>query len=128
MLKKAILVFFTCLILINLTGCVALLAGAAGGVGTVTWLSGKLSQEVGFSFDHVLAAAKKAMRALNLETTKVTAEEHLTQITGKYADGRKIWIDIRRISSTASKIEVRVGVPGDKEAERKILDKINSYL
>ncbi|MCX5703525.1 MAG: DUF3568 family protein [Candidatus Omnitrophica bacterium] len=46
MAKKILVFIFTSLLLINIYGCLALLAGAAGGAGTAVWLSEKLSQEV----------------------------------------------------------------------------------
>lgn len=115
-------------LLMNIYGCVALLAGAVGGAGTGVWLSDKLTQEVNVPSDKCLSAVKSALKALRLQITKETVKEEVAQVMGKYSDGRTIWIDINRVSQRVSRIEVRVGVPGDKEAARKILDKINRYL
>lgn len=49
MFKKVVTLIFSVLLLLNICGCVALLAGAAAGAGTAAWLSGKLSQEVNAS-------------------------------------------------------------------------------
>jgi len=115
-------------LLMNIYGCVALLAGAVGGAGTGVWLSDKLTQEVNVPSDKCLSAVKSALKALRLQITKETVKEEVAQVMGKYSDGRTIWIDINRVSQRVSRIEVRVGVPGDKEAARKILDKINRNL
>jgi len=115
-------------LLMNIYGCVALLAGAAGGAGTAAWFSDKLTQEVNVPSDKCLSAVKSALKALRLQITKETVKEEVAQVMGKYSDGRTIWIDINRVSQRVSRIEVRVGVPGDKDAARKILDKINRYL
>jgi Protein of unknown function (DUF3568) len=126
--KIAVLVFGV-ILLTSIYGCIALLAGAVGGVGTAAWLSGKLSQEVSAPFDRTIKATKSALRSLDMQVTKETVEYSVAQIISKYADGRTVWIDIRRIREASSKIEVRVGaVGGDKEASDMILKRISRYL
>lgn len=116
-------------LLANIYGCFALFAGAAGGTGTAVWLSGKLTQEVAAPFDKTVKAAKSALDSLRLELTKETVEKDVAQIMSKHKDGKTIWIDIRRITDSSSKIEVRVGaVTPDKAAAGKILKKIQEYL
>lgn len=129
MLKKTLVLIFTGLLLINIYGCVALLAGAAGGAGTAVWLSEKLSQEVNSPFERTIKATKSALSSLRLAVTKETREQNVAQIMSKYTDGKTIWIDIRKITDSSSKVEVRVGaVKGDKEAADKILKRIMRYL
>jgi hypothetical protein len=128
MIKKIVLLSISALLLINMYGCVALLAGTAGGAGTATWLSGKLGQEVGASYEKTILAVKSSLRAFKFELTKETRTEEMAQLMSKYGDGRTIWIDVRKISDNKSRVEVRVGMAGDKEAARKILNKILNYL
>ena len=128
MFKKTMILIFSTFLLVNMCGCIAILAGAAAGTGTAAWLSGKLSQEVNASFEASLKATKSALRSLKLNVTKETVKEDLAQVMGNYADGKIIWIDISRVSRITSRIEVRVGVAGDKEAAHKILDRIRRYL
>ena len=45
-LKKIFIWSGGALLVLGLCGCVAVLAGAAGGAGTAAWLSGKLVQQV----------------------------------------------------------------------------------
>ncbi len=124
MIKKMLVLTFSALLLFNLCGCVALLAGAAGGAGTATWLSGKLTQEVNASFEKSLKATRAALKSLKMDIEKDTVKDNVAQVISKYNDGRTTWVDIHRISQSISKIDVRVGMKGDKEAARKILDKI----
>ncbi|MFA6217740.1 MAG: DUF3568 family protein [Candidatus Omnitrophota bacterium] len=127
--KRLVGVVCAILILVNVYGCVALLAGAAGGAGTAAWLSEKLSQEVNAPFDKAIKASLLALQSMNFEVTKETKQENIAQLLSKYSDGKTIWIDIRRISDTTSQIDVRVGaVKGDKEASSKILTAIQKYL
>lgn len=128
MFKKIEVVVYAGLSLIIMSGCVALVAGAAGGAGTAAWLSGKLSQELTTPYEKAIGAAKSGLKSLKLEVTKETREENVTQIKSKYSDGREVWIDVRRINDTLSRVEVRVGLVGDKDAAAKILKQIVDYL
>lgn len=129
MRNKDILLFIvTIFMFINLSGCVALLAGAAGGVGTASWLSGKMTQEVNASFDRSIKAARLALKSLRLKITKETIKEDVAQIMSEYINEKTIWIDIRRITDLSSRIEVRVGAVSDKDAALKILTRIMKYL
>lgn len=117
------------LVLFSASGCIAILAGAAGGAGTAAWLSGKLTQEANASLKKTTAAAKTALKSLRLNITKETAKEEVVQIIGDYTDGRTFWVDIRRINDNSSKLEVRVGaITSDRAAADKILKRIMRYL
>ena len=128
MIRKLIGLVFSFILLVNMYGCIAILAGAAAGTGTAAWLSGKLSQEVNASFEGSLRATKSALSSLKLNVTKETVKEGLAQVMSNYTDGKTIWIDINRVSKVTSRIEIRVGVTGDKEAAHKILERIRRYL
>lgn len=128
MFRKAVALLCLVLLLVNVYGCIALLATAAGGAGTAAWLSGKLSQEVNAPFERATAAAKSGLKSLGLKITKETVKENTAQVMSNYTDGKTIWVDIHRISQSASKVEVRVGATGDQDAASKILDKIRRYL
>ncbi|MBM3249225.1 MAG: DUF3568 family protein [Candidatus Omnitrophica bacterium] len=128
MVKIAAVTVLSVFLLLNLSGCVPLVAGAAGGAGTAVWLGGKLGQEVNASMEKCQKAATRALESLNLKVVKETAKEDVIQIISNYNDGRTIWIDIRPLTLSTSKIEVRVGAAGDKDAARKILNRIAKYL
>jgi len=128
MIRKICFGVISGFLLMNLYGCVALLAGAAGGVGTSAWLSNKLVQEVSSPFEKSINAAGSALKNLKLEITKETRKDDVAQIMSNYFDGKTIWIDVHKVTDTTSRIEVRVGMSGDEVAARKIMDKILRYL
>ncbi|PIQ89681.1 MAG: hypothetical protein COV72_01845 [Candidatus Omnitrophica bacterium CG11_big_fil_rev_8_21_14_0_20_42_13] len=113
---------------INLCGCVLLVAGAAGGAGTALWLSGKLSDEVSAPYERTIEAAKKALKSLEMQIDKETKSDEVAQIRSNYTDGREVWIDIRPLTEITSKLEIRVGAKGDKEASAKILEEIKKHF
>lgn len=128
MLRKIVTILCAGFILINCCGCLALIFGAAIGIGTAVWLEGKISQEVRADMDQCVIAAERAMDSLKYEITKKTVKADVAQIMGNYPDNRIIWIDIHRIDAKTSKLEVRVGATGEKEPEREIFNRIMHYL
>ncbi|MBU4311677.1 MAG: DUF3568 domain-containing protein [Candidatus Omnitrophica bacterium] len=121
------LVFFM-LFLVNIYGCAAVIAGAAGTAGTAKWLSGKLTQQVNTSSEKSLEAVRTALKSFEFDITKETITEDIIQVKSNYTDGRTIWIDIRPTSTSSSQIDVRIGAMSDKDAAQKILDRILRYL
>ena len=128
MIKNIIIFIVIALFSLSISGCVALLAGAAGGAGTAVWLSGKLTQEVNVSSQRSLKACKSALDSLDLLITKETQKEEIIQIISKYRDGKTIWIDIRPITLKTSRIEVRVGAVADEAAAQEIMERILKYI
>jgi len=128
-MKKTAAILVIGILAMSMCGCVAILAGTAGGVGTATWLSGKLSKDVNASYDDTIKATESALKSMKLAVTKKTREEGVAQIMSKYIDGKTIWIDIRPIAPSGSRVDIRVGaLNGDKEAADKILKRIERYL
>lgn len=129
MFRKAVVLFCAGFLALNLYGCLALFAGAAGGAGTSIWLSNKMTQEFNVSYDRAVKAAESALKSLNLPIKKESKEEKITQLKSVYTDGKEIWVDIRKVTDSSTKVEVRVGaVNPDKEAATKILKRIQLYL
>jgi predicted phage tail protein len=129
MYKKITVFILSGLLLLNIYGCFTLFVGAAAGTGTAVWLSGKLAQEFNAPYERTINAAQKALRSLKLEVRKESKQANITQLKSKYSNGKEIWIDVRKVTDSSSKVEVRVGaVSSDKEAATKILNRIQSYL
>ena len=128
MVRNAVLLIVLVLLVVNTSGCIPLIAAGAGGAGTAAWLSGKLTEEVNASYDRSIRAAKSALDSMDFIIKKEVRKDDVTQIMSNYTDGKTIWIDIRPITKTKTKIEVRVGAIADKTATRNVLDKILKYL
>ena len=113
----------------NLYGCFALVAGAAGGAGTAAWLSGKVTQQFERPYERTVTAAREALRALDLPLSKEVHDDNITQLRSEYTDGREIWVDIKKVTSDATRVDVRVGgVNADKAAATRILEAIANRL
>ena len=99
------------------------MAGAAG-AGTAKWMSDKVTADVDRTTDKVAAAAKNVFKDLKLTLTKEANVPEVTQLQARYADGRRVWVDIRPISGTSSRVDVRVGWMDGSNDARDIRDKI----
>lgn len=128
MLKKFLVTIFLILLFVSAYGCAVLVAGAAGGAGTATWLSGKLTQQVNASPEKAVEAVRSALKSLHFDIKKETTTADITQIKSNYSDGRTVWIDIRPTSKSSSQIDIRVGALSNKASAQKILDRIMKYL
>ena len=128
MFKKLVLFLSLLVLSATLCGCVTLIAGAAAGAGTAYWLSGKLVQDVNFPAARAIQATHNALDSLKLPVNKETTDAKITQIISKDKDGSTIWIDLKSATEASTKIEIRVGMKGNKEAEQKIMNKISGYL
>ncbi len=122
--KKTMRILYIWLLALNLSGCAAIVVGAAAGLGTAAWFSGKLSQDVDMPLARTITVTKSALKSLEIAIEKETITPEKVQLIAVYIDGTTTWIDITAVSQKRSHIEVRVGVTGDKEASRKILNTI----
>ncbi|MBD3245526.1 MAG: DUF3568 family protein [Candidatus Omnitrophica bacterium] len=110
------------------SGCVPLVAGAAGGVGTAMWLQNKLVNEVEVPFDEAVDAAKSGLRDMDMEIKKFTETRNAAQLRSLTGADKQVWVDVIRVSHTTSRIEVRVGFAGGEDAARSIMERIEQSL
>lgn len=109
----------------SLYGCMAFMAGAAVGGTTAIWVSGRLTQRLNYSLEDTLKATRQAMKSLKLQITKEVVQANVAQIRGRNSDGKNIWINLRSLSSSSTKIEIRVGlVEPDKVVADRLLKEI----
>jgi hypothetical protein len=133
MFKKALLVIALFASVVNFSGCIFLVAGAAG-AGTAKWLSDKVTQEVNSPVEKVTKATRAVLKDMDMEITKETQAPDVTQILAKNLKGDQIWVDLRPVSTNPNntQIGVRVGyLNGEKDARKileNIVDKANAWL
>jgi len=108
------------------SGCAAVLVGAGG---TALWQHGKIVSEEPKPVSEVQAATKEAMKVKKITINDEVARDNFVQLRGDDQDGEKIAVDIILTSSTASRIEIRVGVGvGKKQPARDLLLEIKKQL
>jgi hypothetical protein len=125
--SKTFLALILTLPLIPLTGCVAVVAGAAG-AGAVAWVSGELNATLDASFERTEDATNKAI--VQLQFAKIS--ERFDALTDNFvvrtADDKKITIKVTKLTASSSKVQIRVGVFGDEPVSLTVLEKIKANL
>jgi len=110
-----------------LSGCVAVLAGAAG-AGAVAWVEGRLDATLDASFDQAEKAANRAVTQLQFVKVNEKKDALTATLIARTAEDKKIEIKVVRVGDTTSRVQISVGVFGDEGQSLAILDKIKANL
>jgi hypothetical protein len=111
----------------SLSGCVAVVAGAAG-AGAVAYARGRLDAPLEADYDRAVRAANQAIK--QLEFAKVSEKKDALEaiLVARTAADRKVDIKVFKVSDQTSKVQIRVGFFGDETLSLTILDKIKINL
>lgn len=113
-----------------MSGCAVVLlgAGAGAGVAGATYVMGKLEDEVDAPVPKVQRATVAALKTLELPVNKERGDKLAAELESETADQKKIWVSINSLTSSRSKIVIRVGLLGDEVRSRQILQAIHTRL
>lgn len=116
---------------IQISGCaeaVLVGVGAASGAGAVLWAKGKMAEELDVSFSKAHRATLAALKDLELPINKDEKKGLKATIESKFPEGKHVWISVRAVTESSSKVSVRVGVFGDKARSQKIFEAIHQHV
>lgn len=111
-------------------GCTALwlAGGAAAGAGTAAYVHGDLDKILQADYSEVWDASQDALEELNIKITEKEEKTNQGVIKGRMADDKSVSIRITPQTKGNTKLSIRVGVVGNEEESRKILDAIEARL
>ena len=109
-------------------GCVAAAVGAAAGAGAVVYLKGNLEETMSHGTPEVYRATLAALNDLKVPVIKDEHDNVNATIESRFADNTTIWIWIDGISTTSSKLKIRVGTFGEENRSHLILEKVHRNL
>jgi len=112
----------------GLSGCFAILAGAAAGAAGYAWVQGALIKEFNVSAVQLHEATVKGLQAMDLELTQDEYDRLSARMISKFADGKDVRINIDALTERTSKIKIRVGVFGDKMRSEMIYNSIQKNI
>jgi len=123
------ILFVGCL-LTTLSGCAVALLGVGAGAGAAgaTYVMGKLEDEVDAPVPKVQRATVGALKSLELPVDKERGDKLAAELESETADQKKVWVSINSLTSSRSKIVIRVGLLGDEVRSRQILQAIRARL
>lgn len=113
--------------LLGASGCVAILAGAAGAAGGIVYLKGQLESYESQPFDQVVAAIRATATSANFGDISMTLADDEFSLRGKDADGTLVWIRAERKNAGTTRVQIRSGVMGDEAGARWLLTTIRSH-
>ncbi len=126
----AIAVFISGLML-QMTGCAALLIGGAAAGATAAgfiYHEGELRAEIEAPPPLVIKATERAFRDLiwTKESARASSADGLA--TARTATGKEVQVTVTRKTENTSQIGIRIGTFGDENLSRLLYDKIQFFL
>ena len=126
MKRPLLLALMFCAVSLLLTGCAALLVGAAAGAGGVAYVQGELKVTESVSLAVAQRAAEKALTDLKLGIQKRQADGLSGVLEARTSGDQKVTVKTKRIADKSTEIGIRVGVLGDEAKSRQILNRIQA--
>jgi len=104
------------------TGCAALVAGTAAGVGVYSYVNGELKRSYPESFEKVYAICAETLESLKITIEEKSSDGISATINAKRADGTPVWVKVFMITPKITEVSVRSGVVGvwDKKVSELI--------
>jgi outer membrane protein OmpA-like peptidoglycan-associated protein len=125
-LKLAALPALVCLT--GIYGCAGAVigAGAAAGVGTYSYFSGKLTKTYEFEYRETVRASRSTLEKLQIPITDTIADGLKTEFKAKRADETPVAVDIVMIDRDHTQVSVRTGSLGIWD--RRVSEQIHGYI
>ncbi len=125
--KTVTTVFLVAAVLASM-GCAGLLVGATAGAGSAIYAKGNLETRLQADINRSWEATVTAVRGIGFEIEKRNMDQTSAKLEARTADEKTVTIDLESKGNEETKIWIRVGVFGDEDRSRRILDKIKSRL
>jgi Protein of unknown function (DUF3568) len=108
------------------SGCILAAAGEAAG--TVAFVEGKFIAHVSNPYDRVERAAAVAIKDMQFALVSEKRDALTAEFTARTAKDTKVVVAVYREGDNLTRIEIRVGVFGDKQVSMLIFDRIRGNL
>jgi enolase len=110
------------------SGCLALAAGAAAGAGTYAYVQGEMNTTFEAPLDRVWAATQAAMNDLEFPIGERSKDALAGELRANQADGTPVRVRLNRVTDNTTEARVRVGMFGDEQVSRAVLERIRDNL
>lgn len=109
-------------------GCAMFLVGAGAGAGAVAYAKGELQTVEAAKLDDVWNAALKTARELDYVITDTNKQPIAASFIARGVRDERLEVILRSETLKTTELGIRVGVMGDEERSRLILDRIRRHL
>lgn len=124
---RAVAAVFLVAVLCAQSGCVLVAVGAAAG-GTVAYVRGDLEATLPAGYERSLRATQAGVRRMQYSLVSERSDAISGQFIARTAMDKKIDVVVTKESDTVTRIRIRVGVFGDEQISRALLDAIKESL
>lgn len=124
---KAALVSGLALVLCVQSGCVVVAVGAAA-AGTVAYVRGDLQATLDADYERALRATREGLSRMKYALVSDRSDAISGQFVARTALDKRVEVDVTKGSERATQLRIRVGVFGDEEISRALLDQIKASL
>jgi hypothetical protein len=108
-------------------GCIVVVAGAAG-ASTVAYIRGELDAPVGKPYEKVVRASEDAIGQLEFSRIRTAKDALTADIVARTAEDRKVEVIVHKETDATTTVKIRVGVFGDEQISRALLENIQANL
>lgn len=119
-----------CVILL-LGGCstaVMVGAGAGAGIGSYSYVKGELIMDYPYDLDQTWNASLTALDRLEIQITESKKDSLGGRIAGKWEDKKPVVVKVKNKGLGVTKVGVRVGQFGDRDASQRIHETILNFV
>lgn len=111
---------------VALSGCISTAAGA--GAGVVAYARGELEADVDGDYDKVVDASRGALVDLGFARASENKDDLRAVLITRAPTDKKVELIVSNTGKKLTNIKIRVGVFGDEQVSRRILDKVKARL
>lgn len=109
------------------SGCLIVAAGAAG-AGTVAYVRGDLQATLDANYERSLKATRAGLERMQYKIISDRSDALAGEFIARTALDKKVQVRVTKDSDALTKIRIRVGVFGDEEVSRSLLEAIKARL
>ena len=112
------------------SGCVAVMVGAAAAAaaGTVAYVRGDLEATVGAGYEDTLRAVRAGLEKMQYNPVSDRHDAISGEFVARTAKDERVHVLVTADSEKVTKIRIRIGVFGDEQVSRALLDAIKAEL
>jgi len=114
--------------LLAVSGCAALVVGAAAGAGGYAWVSGSLTKEFMVPAQDLQQATERALRDLMVSVKEERKDRLSALYKAEFAEGQDMSVVIQALTERTAKVKIRVGIFGNKARSEMVLSAIEKRL
>lgn len=111
-MKPKVLISLSLICFMMATGCAAILAGSAAGVGVYSYVNGELKRSYPEAFDKTIQICLDTLTSLKISVQEKSSDGITARISAKRMDDTPVTLKVTMIAPKITEVSVRSGVVG----------------